>query len=52
MINDVALTERAKKDLRKVPRHIVAKFFVWSDLVEEDGLEAARKIPGVTHHEY
>jgi proteic killer suppression protein len=32
--------------LRKVPRHVVVKLLGWVQLVETQGLEEARKIPG------
>ena len=42
----VVVTRTAQKQLRKVPRHIVRKFEGWVVLVTEEGIEAARKIPG------
>lgn len=42
----VLLTTRAKRDLLKVPFHIVRKFQGWVDNVEYTGLNATRKIPG------
>jgi proteic killer suppression protein len=46
MIRRVTLTRDAKKDLRKVPRHVAVKPMAWIELVESQGLEEARKIPG------
>ncbi len=36
----------ARKQLRKLPRHIVENLAGWVDDVETRGLEAVRKIPG------
>lgn len=46
MINRVLLSSQARKDLRKVPRHILNKLDVWIDSVEREGLENVRRIPG------
>ena len=46
----VELSRTAKKQLAKVPSHIVRKFALWVDLVEVEGLEAARLIPGFRDH--
>ena len=46
MIDTVKLSKRAKKDLPKLPSHIVDKLFVWIEAVENDGLQEVRKIPG------
>lgn len=42
----VDLAKAAKKDLAKLPTHIVEKFREWVDSVEESGLEEVRKNPG------
>jgi proteic killer suppression protein len=42
----VVLTKQAKKDLLKIPLHIVRKLLAWVDDVENVGLNEARKIPG------
>lgn len=42
----VILTKRAKKDLARVPSHILMKFKLWVDLVSYRGLEVARITPG------
>ena len=47
---DVTLSEKAQKQLRKVPGHVVAKLLAWVDLVETDGLMAAQNIPGFRDH--
>ena len=47
---NVALSRTAKKQLAKVPAHIVRKFALWVDLVRVEGLEAARAIPGFNDH--
>lgn len=46
MIFRVVVSERAKKDLKKVPSYIVDKFDGWVDAVESDGLEVVRRISG------
>ena len=42
----VVLTKQAKKDLTRVPGHILMKFKLWLSLVEYRGLKAARATPG------
>ena len=42
----VKLTELAKRQLLKVPTHIVRKLMSWIDGIEKDGLSYMRKIPG------
>lgn len=49
MIRRVELHTLARKQLRRVPRHIVENLAAWVDDVEARGLEAVRKIPG--HHD-
>ena len=46
MIFRVDLAKAAKKDLSRLPTHIVEKFREWVDSVEESGLEEVRKNPG------
>jgi proteic killer suppression protein len=46
VIRRVAIGRTAEKQLRKAPPHITAKLLQWIDLVEEEGLEEARRIPG------
>ena len=46
MIHDVRLTRRAAKQLTRLPRHVVQKLLEWMDVVEVDGLEVARRVPG------
>ena len=46
----VDLSKIAKKQLARVPSHIVRKFALWADLVRFEGLEAARAIPGFRDH--
>ncbi|OGQ36375.1 MAG: hypothetical protein A3F16_05360 [Deltaproteobacteria bacterium RIFCSPHIGHO2_12_FULL_43_9] len=45
-IKSVLISNNAKKDLRKVPLHILDKLDTWVDAVERDGLEEIMKIPG------
>jgi proteic killer suppression protein len=47
---DVELSNKARKQLAKVPTYIAKKFVIWVDLVRVDGLEAARAIPGFRDH--
>jgi mRNA-degrading endonuclease YafQ of YafQ-DinJ toxin-antitoxin module len=46
----VALSKTARKQLAKVPAHIVRKFALWMDLGQFEGLDAARAIPGFRDH--
>jgi toxin HigB-1 len=46
----VELSKTARKQLAKVPSHIIRKFAIWVDLVRFEGLEAARAIPGFRDH--
>ena len=45
-IHSVRLKDRAKKDLRTVPDHIVTKLMGWVRQVEKEGLEKTRRTPG------
>ena len=40
------MSRRARKQIRKMPRHIVENLAAWVDDVETRGLEEVRKIPG------
>jgi toxin HigB-1 len=42
----VELKKEVRKVLRKAPKHIVSKLKAWIDLVENEGIEIAREIPG------
>jgi toxin HigB-1 len=46
MITHVELSSLAKKQLRKLPIHIVVSFQNWVEDVETRGLEEVRKTPG------
>jgi proteic killer suppression protein len=46
MIKRVILSRRAKKDLRKIPGHVVRLLQDWVEDVEDRGLEEVRKVPG------
>lgn len=48
---EVELSRTARKQLTKVPAHIVRKFALWVDLVQVEGLEVARAVPGYRDHE-
>ena len=45
-IYDVVLRERLVSDLKKLPKHIIAKLTTWINAVGHDGLSEVRKIPG------
>ena len=45
-IYDVIVRERVQDDLKKYPKHIVAKLTSWINAVGHDGLGQVRKIPG------
>lgn len=47
---ELELSRAAKKQLAKVPAHIVRKFALWVDLVRFEGLEAARAVRGFRDH--
>ncbi|OGL43782.1 MAG: hypothetical protein A2161_07140 [Candidatus Schekmanbacteria bacterium RBG_13_48_7] len=46
MINTVHLTDRAKRDLKRLPFYIIVKLMGWADDVENRGIEEVRKTPG------
>jgi proteic killer suppression protein len=46
VISRVVITERAQRQLRRVPHHIVDKLMAWVEAIEEDGLEATRRVRG------
>jgi toxin HigB-1 len=46
MIQRVELSKTARKNLKKVPRHIVENLAAWVDDVESRGLEKVRMVPG------
>lgn len=46
MIDHVEISSSAKKDIKKVPRYIVAKLLSWITSVEEFGLAETSKIKG------
>jgi proteic killer suppression protein len=45
-IYNVVLEEKLSNSLKKHPKHIIKKLLSWIDMVEHDGLNEARKIPG------
>jgi proteic killer suppression protein len=47
MIQTVELSRQVEKQLRKVPKSIFDRLYLWMKTVEEDGLEEARKRPGL-----
>jgi len=46
VIFSVTLSDRATKDLRKCPQHIVRNLMAWVGAVQLEGLEEVRKLPG------
>jgi len=46
MIKYVEITRLARKQISRLPRHIVENLTAWIDDVEDRGLEEVRKIPG------
>ena len=46
MMSGVLIAERARRQLRRAPGHIVSKLMAWIEAVEEDGLGATRRVPG------
>ena len=42
----VVISNRATKQLRRLPKHVVAKLAVWVAAVESDGLEVPRQVRG------
>jgi proteic killer suppression protein len=40
------MTRFAEKQLRKLPKHIVAAYYTWVRSVELDGIRATRLLPG------
>jgi toxin HigB-1 len=46
MIRRVELSKLARKQLKKIPSHIVENLAAWVDDVETRGLEEVRMVPG------
>ncbi len=46
MKTEVHLSKLAEKQLKKLPQHIVLKFFGWVELLKDHGLNEARKVKG------
>lgn len=44
---EIIYTKEAVKNIGKLPKHIQAKFLYWLDLLDEYGLVATRRIPGL-----
>lgn len=42
----VEMTKSAEKQLRQAPEQVIYKFSTWRRSVQEDGLEATRKLSG------
>jgi proteic killer suppression protein len=45
-IRRIILSNQVEKNLLRVPKHIVTKLNSWVELVTENGLNYARRIPG------
>ena len=50
MIRSVEISRTARKQLRRAPRHVVAKLATWVDEVEDLGVEEVRRRPGYHDH--
>ncbi len=46
MIDVVRISREARKQLARLPKHILQNFMAWVEIIELSGLEGARKIPG------
>lgn len=44
---EIIYTKEAVKNIGKLPKHIQAKILFWFDLLDEYGLVATRKYPGL-----
>ena len=42
----VEVSSRARKSLRKAPRHVAASFLLWKREVEQHGVDVVRRIAG------
>jgi len=42
----VWMTKFAEKQLRKLPKHIIAAYYTWARFVALDGIRATRSLPG------
>lgn len=42
LVND----EKAKKDIRKLPKHILTKYMVWKNTILLDGVDKLRTVKG------
>ena len=42
----VRLEKAVRRRLRRVPRYVIDKLEAWIELVETDGLEEAKRLPG------
>ncbi len=50
MITRVDVSKTAEKQLRRAPKRISEKFFMWMEDIEERGVEEVRKVPGWHDH--
>jgi proteic killer suppression protein len=46
MKTSVELSDKAKKQLKKLPKHIVFKFYAWVEFLAEIGITEVRKTKG------
>ena len=46
VIQRVELSKQVRKQIKKLPRHIIENLSAWVDDVETRGLEEVRRIPG------
>ena len=45
-VTKVFIGSRARKQLKKVPQHVVSKLKVWVGAVQQEGLDKVRRLPG------
>ena len=46
MIFEARISARARRQLRRTPRHVVNKLLAWIESIEHDGLASTRRVPG------
>ncbi len=46
----VQISKNAKRDLKKVPRHIIVQFDLWIEIIETEGFKSMQQIKGYNDH--
>ena len=46
----VTITRSGRKDLKKVPRHILSQFELWVEVIETEGFRAMQEVNGYKDH--